>query len=80
MIFSDEEARFLRLVLKLAERPHNDKRASWMPYGLHLPGTTKAVGEFRVLVIGGQGVGKTSLLTKVRALVQGLSIYIYTLD
>lgn len=65
MIFSDEEARFLRLVLKLAERPHDDKRASWMPHGQHVPEKVKAAGEFRILVIGGQGVGKTSLLAKV---------------
>lgn len=66
IIFSDDEARFLRLVLKLAERPHDDKRASWMPFGLHVPEKAKAAGEFRFLVIGGQGVGKTSLLTKAR--------------
>ncbi|CAN8106422.1 unnamed protein product [Discula destructiva] len=63
MIFSEEEARFLRLVLKLAERPHDANRASWMPFASD---TTKAAGEFRILVIGGQGVGKTSLLTKFR--------------
>lgn len=65
MIFSDEEARFLRLVLRLAERPHDDKRESWMPFGLD---KINAVGEFRILVIGSTGVGKTSILTKVRAL------------
>lgn len=66
MIFSDDEARFIRLALKLAERAHDDKRASWMPYGSQFPSKTKAVGEFRILVIGGHSVGKTSLLSKVR--------------
>lgn len=68
MIFSDEEARFLRLVLNLAERPLDDNKTSWMGNGLHTAEKmAKVSGEFRVLVIGGRGVGKTSLLTKVRA-------------
>lgn len=67
LIFSEEEARFLRLVLKLAEKPVDDNRASWMINGLHVPEKmNQPYGEFRILVIGGQGVGKTSLLTKVR--------------
>lgn len=77
MIFSDDEARFIRLALKLAERAHDDKRASWMPYGSQFPIKTKAVGEFRILVIGGHGVGKTSLLTKVRAIVEWSLYAIY---
>lgn len=66
-IFSDDEARFLRLVLKLAERPPEDNRASWMTTGLHGPESkARPVGELRILVIGDRGVGKTSLLTKAR--------------
>lgn len=69
MIFSDDEARFLRLVLKLAERPPEDNRASWMITGLHGPeDKARPVGELRILVIGDRGVGKTSLLTKARAI------------
>lgn len=34
--------------------------------GLRLPEKKKPVGEFRILVIGAKGVGKTSILTKVR--------------
>lgn len=62
-IFTPEEARFLRLVMKLADRPHDDKRATWNPYATD---KVKAVGEFRILIMGAPGVGKTSLLTKVR--------------
>lgn len=68
MIFSDDEARFLRLVLRLAERPPDDNRSSWMMNGLYMSEKkTKPVGELRILVIGGRGVGKTSLLAKARA-------------
>lgn len=67
MIFSDDEARFLRLVLRLAEKPPDDNKASWMTKGLRMTEKkAKSAGEFRVLVIGDRGVGKTSLLTKVR--------------
>ncbi|KAI3397217.1 hypothetical protein diail_11096 [Diaporthe ilicicola] len=65
MIFTDEEASYLRAVLKWQEKPPDDKRASWM-LGLRLPEKKKPVGEFRILVMGAKGVGKTSLLTKVR--------------
>lgn len=65
MIFSDEEASYLRAVLKWQEKPPEDKRASWM-LGLRMPEKKKPVGEFRILVIGAKGVGKTSILTKVR--------------
>lgn len=67
MVFSDDEARFLRLVLRLADRPSDDNRASWMLNGFHMSEKkAEPVGEFRVLVIGDRGVGKTSLLTKAR--------------
>ncbi|KAG8168562.1 hypothetical protein KVR01_001311 [Diaporthe batatas] len=62
MIFSDEEAKYLRAVLKWQEKPPDDKRASWF-LGLRMP-EKKPVGEFRVLVIGAKGVGKTSILKK----------------
>lgn len=68
MIFSDDEARFLRLVLKLAERPPDDNRASWLFTGLRgTENKARPVGELRILVIGDHGVGKTSLLAKARA-------------
>lgn len=63
MIFSDEEVKYLRAVLKWQEKPPDDNRASWM-LGLRMP-EKKPVGEFRVLVIGAKGVGKTSILKKV---------------
>lgn len=62
MIFSDDEAKYLRAVLKWQEKNPDDNRASWM-LGLRAP---KPVGEFRILVIGAKGVGKTSILKKVR--------------
>lgn len=62
MIFSDEEARYLRAVLKWQEKPPENNIAAWMN---GLP-DAKPVGEFRILVIGAQGVGKTSILTRVR--------------
>ncbi|KAI7777325.1 hypothetical protein LA080_003777 [Diaporthe eres] len=60
MIFSDDEAKYLRAVLKWQEKNPEDNRASWM-LGLRAP---KPVGEFRILVIGAKGVGKTSILKK----------------
>lgn len=61
MIFSDDEAKYLRAVLKWQEKPSDDNRASWMP-GMRTP---RPVGEFRTLMIGAKGVGKTSILKKV---------------
>lgn len=61
MIFSDEEARFLRLLLRMADRPIDD-RSSWLRMPDRKP---KLAGTFRILVLGAKGVGKTSLLTKV---------------
>jgi hypothetical protein len=63
MIFSDDEAKYLRAVLNWQEKPPDDKRAGWM-LGLRGP-ERKPAGEFRVLVIGAKGVGKTSILKKV---------------
>lgn len=65
MIFTDEEARYLRAVLKWQEKPPEDNVASWMLNGLRMA-EKKPVGEFRILVIGAHGVGKTSILTTVR--------------
>ncbi|ROV87043.1 hypothetical protein VMCG_10856 [Cytospora schulzeri] len=62
MIFTDEEARYLRAVLRWQEKPPEDNVASWMLNGLRMP-ERKPVGEFRILVIGAPGVGKTSILT-----------------
>lgn len=68
VIFSDDEARFLQQMLKMVEKPPDDHRASWIFNGFAMPqNKTKPAGEFRILVIGGQGVGKTSILTKARA-------------
>lgn len=63
MIFSDDEAKYLRAVLKWQEKPCDDNRASWMP-GLRTT-EKKPMGEIRILVIGAKGVGKTSILKKV---------------
>lgn len=65
MIFTEEEARYVKAVLKWQEKPPEDKVASWMRNGLRMA-ERKPVGEFRVLVIGARGVGKTSILTTVR--------------
>ncbi|KAF3761034.1 P-loop containing nucleoside triphosphate hydrolase protein [Cryphonectria parasitica EP155] len=66
MVFSDEEARFLRLVLRLAEKEPDDNRASWAINGLHsTEKKAKPADELRILVIGDKGVGKTSLLAKL---------------
>lgn len=65
MIFTDEEARYLRAVLKWQEKLPEDNVTSWMLNGMRIP-EKKPVGEFRILVIGAQGVGKTSILTTVR--------------
>lgn len=62
MIFTDEEARYLRAVLKWQEKLPEDNVTSWMLNGMRIP-EKKPVGEFRILVIGAQGVGKTSILT-----------------
>lgn len=64
MIFSDDEVKYLRAVLKWQEKNTDDNRASWM-LGLHSP-EKKPVAEFRILVIGSKGAGKTSILKKVR--------------
>lgn len=64
MIFSDDEAKYLRAVLKWQEKNPEDSRASWM-LGMRTT-EKKPVGEFRILVIGAKGVGKTSILKKVR--------------
>lgn len=73
MIFSEEEARYLRAVLKWQEKSSEDSSSIWMLNGLRMPEKKKPVGEFRILVIGAQGVGKTSILTKVRTAVSGAS-------
>lgn len=63
MIFSDDKVKYLRAVLKWQEKNTDDNRASWM-LGLRSP-EKKPVAEFRILVIGSKGVGKTSILKKV---------------
>lgn len=66
MIFTDEEARYLKAVLKWQEKTPEGDLANWMLNGLRVPVKNTPVGEFRILVIGAQGVGKTSILTQVR--------------
>lgn len=67
IIFTEEEARYLRALLELAERPDNGMDIWNLDDDLHFPEKDKIGldGEFRVLVIGAEGVGKTSFINKV---------------
>lgn len=63
IIFSDDEARYLRVLMRHVDKPPDEHRASWVFNGFHIPEEkVKPVGEFKVLVIGAKGVGKTCLL------------------
>ncbi|KUI61346.1 GTP-binding protein Rhes [Cytospora mali] len=63
MVFTDEEARYIRAILKWQEKSAEDNTAAWVLNNLRLP-ERKPVGEFRILVLGAQGVGKTSILSQ----------------
>ncbi|KAK3945916.1 P-loop containing nucleoside triphosphate hydrolase protein [Diplogelasinospora grovesii] len=71
-VWTDEEAKYLKAVLKWQDPAGDDKRRSRLS---QFPKPTPAptaditqekaiVGEFRILVIGAKGVGKTSILTR----------------
>lgn len=65
IVFTDDEARYLRFLMRHIEKPPDETRASWMS---NVPSKEfEPVGEFNTLVIGAPGVGKTSLLEKVSA-------------
>lgn len=66
IIFSEDEAHMMRLILRHLDKPPDNNRGSWMFSGLTIPEEeVKPVGVFRILVIGANGVGKTSLLNRV---------------
>ncbi len=63
MHWSDEESRYLQALLTWqGDGSEKEKLARSAVEPL------KTVGEFRVLVVGAKGVGKTSILTRVSTL------------
>lgn len=70
-VFSDEEARYLKAVLRWQDsnnprREDARRRAAVANREIEAEERReKPVGEFRILVIGAKGVGKTALLTRV---------------
>lgn len=76
IIFSDDEARYLRAILiQLEKPPDDDNRTSWIFSGINIPPKeAKIAGEFRILVLGDKTVGKTSLLEKVSAICSSIHI------
>lgn len=74
IIFNEDEARYLQAILRhLDKPPDSNSRASWIFSGIYFPERkTKPVGEFRILVIGAKGVGKTCLLKEVSVLFNSL--------
>jgi hypothetical protein len=72
MVWTEEESRFLRAVMSWdALRPGDQglMARSRQANGYRqrpAVNNTPPVGEFRILVIGAKGTGKTSILTRVR--------------
>jgi len=75
MVFSEEETEYLKAVMTwggpapdpVDRRRRRATREALRPPPLQLGTNTRPpVGEFRILVIGAKGVGKTSILTRVR--------------
>lgn len=81
-VWTDEEAKYLKAVLKWKEKEnlssHSDDDKGGLLLSDHSDMTTasekhrqaqqekqKPAGEFRILVIGAKGTGKTSILTRV---------------
>lgn len=67
VIFTDEEARYIKAMLGWQDPIllDNERRRSKLN-GEADARTKQPVGEFRILVAGAKGVGKTSILTRVR--------------
>ncbi|KAJ9156719.1 hypothetical protein NKR23_g1290 [Pleurostoma richardsiae] len=68
IVWSDDESQYIRAILKWRDEPQDDRMVD-KPSGAPIrfaPETRgwHPVGEFRILVLGAQGVGKTSLLTR----------------
>ena len=61
-VWSDEEASFLKAVLRWQDR---EAEATRRKAAIEAERRKKTVGEFRILVVGAKGSGKTSLLTRV---------------
>ena len=69
IIFSDEEARYVKVLLRWQDSTFDHEKAKRELKGL-LEAKAEAqrkqpVGELRILVAGAKGTGKTSILTKV---------------
>ncbi len=61
-VWTDEEASYLKAVLRWQDTPPDaEKRKA----AAEAERRKKTAGEFRVLVIGAKGTGKTSILTRV---------------
>ena len=58
MVWTDEEAQYLRALLAWRPSKADGEKYAAMD-------TRKPAGEFRFLVIGARGCGKTSILTRV---------------
>ena len=73
-VFSDEEAQYLKRVLNWQEsdnprREEARRRAALANRQIEAEEKReKPVGEFRILVIGAKGTGKTAILTRVSIL------------
>ena len=61
-VWTDEEASFLKAVLRWQDR---EAEAARRKAAIEAERRKKTVGEFRILVVGAKGCGKTSLLTRV---------------
>ncbi len=61
-VWTDEEASFLKAVLRWQDREAEVARRK---AAIEAERRKKTVGEFRILVVGAKGSGKTSLLTRV---------------
>lgn len=62
MHWTDEESRYLKAIFTWQDRSNEEKAAARKAAA---EAKKHAVGEFRILVIGAKGTGKTSILTKV---------------
>jgi GTPase SAR1 family protein len=65
-MWSNEETKYLQAVLQWQGAPPEEEKRMRRDIGNGDRMTeTKPAGEFRVLVVGAKGVGKTSILTRV---------------
>jgi GTPase SAR1 family protein len=60
MVWSDEEAKYLRALLTFDPNKNEEAKRKSIVKEEKQP-----VGEFRILVVGAKGCGKTSIVTKV---------------